>query len=81
MRKRYKYKIKVAPPGAYIETTFTYKELALFALLVRNRLSFAIMQHHTEDSKMLHEASEHINGLLDQIDEDRDKNQTCEKSH
>ena len=73
MKKRYKYKIKVAPPGAYIETTFTYKELALFSLLVGNRLSFAIIQHHDEDAKMLQEASDHLNGLLDQIDEDRDK--------
>lgn len=73
MKKRYKYNIKVAPPGAYIETTFTYKELALFSLLVRNRLSLSIIQHHDEDAKMLQEASDHLNGLLDQIDEDRDK--------
>lgn len=75
--KRYKYKIKAAPSGAYIETTFTYKELALFALIVGNRLSLAIMQHCTEDATMLHEAFDHLNGLLDQIDEDRENSQPC----
>lgn len=69
MRKRYKYKIKVAPPGAYIETTFTYKELALFALLIWKWRGLGYM----EDEEIMEKAANHINGLLDQIDEDRDK--------
>jgi hypothetical protein len=73
MKKRYKYKIKVAPPGAYIETTFTYKELALFALLIWKWRGLGYM----EDEEIMKEAGNHINGLLDQIDEDGESGRTC----
>ena len=73
MKTRYKYKLKQTASGAYIETTMSYKELALFAFLIWKWQGLG----YKEDEEMMEKASEHINGLLDQIDEDRDNNQPC----
>ena len=52
-----------------VTTTFDYKEIALFAFLVGNRLSYARAMNHYQDVEMLENANEHINSFLDDIDE------------
>ena len=73
MKKRYKYKLKLTRSGAYVETTLSYRELALFALLIWKWRGMG----YVEDEEMMKEAGNHINGLLDQIDEDGESGRTC----
>ena len=52
-----------------VTTTFDYKEIALFALLVGNRLSYARAMSQYQDFEMLENTNKHINRFLDDIDE------------
>ena len=52
--------------GVYAD--FDYKEIALFALLVGNRLSYTRIMKHDCDIEILEKANKKINQFLDKID-------------
>ena len=52
-----------------VTTNFDYKEIALFALLVCNRLSFARAAEYKTEAEWLEVVHKHVNDFIDEIDE------------
>ena len=61
-----------------VTTNFDYKEIALFALLIGNRLSYTRAAEYKEEAEWLDEVNKHINDFLDKIDK---KNNNKHQNH